>query len=195
MRQFYLTLLLCCPLLLHSMPWPGYIMSKNGKQLTGHIGLMQHQARTSTVVFINGFGDVYEIEAERIKGFAFEANGALFAFESKALQQAHRYLRILHKNGPMELFVLTYDSNMSWGFTGQALPIEQRSYWVRLNSQKEMVKISRWGFRRRLRRLIGYTAPALAEKIGQKGYRFDDMPAIAEIYNQLLTPKPKPTEL
>jgi len=177
------------------MPWPGYIMSKNGKQLTGHIGLMQHQARTSTVVFINGFGDVYEIEAERIKGFAFEANGALFAFESKALQQAHRYLRILHKNGPMELFVLTYDSNMSWGFTGQALPIEQRSYWVRLNSQKEMVKISRWGFRRRLRRLIGYTAPALAEKIGQKGYRFDDMPAIAEIYNQLLTPKPKPTEL
>lgn len=195
MRQFCLALLLCCPLLLYSMPWPGYIMSKNGKQLTGHIGLMQHQARTSTVVFINGFGDVYEIEAERIKGFAFEANGALFAFESKALQQAHRFLRILHKNGPMELFVLTYDSDMSWGFTGQVLPIEQRSYWVRLNHQKGMVKISRWGFRRKLRRLIGYTAPALAKKIGQKGYRFDDMPAIAEIYNQLLTPKPKPTEL
>lgn len=193
MRHFYLTLLLCSPLLLYSMPWPGYIVTKNGKQLTGHIGAITHQSRTSTVVFINGFGDVYRLEAERIRGFAFEANGALFAFETKVLQRAYRFLRILHKNGPMELFVLTYGSDMNRGFTGQALPIEQRSYWVRLNGQKEMVKISRWGFRRKLRRLLRYTAPALAEKIGQKGYRFDDMPAIAEIYNQLLSPKP--TEL
>jgi hypothetical protein len=58
-----------------------------------------------------------------------------------------------------------------------------------------MVKVSRWGFRRKLRRLLGPKAPALAEKIGQKGYRFDDMPRIAEIYNHLLTPRPKPIEL
>ncbi|MEQ8704333.1 MAG: hypothetical protein RIC19_10460 [Phaeodactylibacter sp.] len=195
MRQFYLALLFCSPLLLYSMPWPGYIVSKNGKKLTGYIGIMQHQSRTSTVVFINDFGDVYKIEAERIKGFAFEADGALFAFESKALQQAHRFLRILHKNGPMELFVLTYDSEASWAYNMQTLPSIQRSYWVRLQGQEEMIKISRWGFRRKLRRLLQRSTPGLAEKIGRKGYRFDDMPVIAEIYNQLLIPKPKPVEI
>ncbi|WP_293571466.1 hypothetical protein [Phaeodactylibacter sp.] len=195
MHKFYVFLLVCCPLLMQSMPWPGYILSKNGKKLTGHIGVMQHQSRTSTIVFINGFGDTYEIEAERIKGFAFEAQGRLFAFESKDLQHAHRFLRILHKNGPMELFVLTYDSGSSWAYTLQTLPSIQRSYWIRLQGEETMVKVSRWGFRRKLRRLLGPKASALAEKIGQKGYRFDDMPRIAEIYNHLLTPRPKPIEL
>lgn len=195
MRYLYVALLLLLPFMLSSMPWPGYIVSKNGKQLTGYIGAITHQARTSTVVFINGFGDVYEIEAERIKGFAFEAKGALFAFETKTLNRTHRFLRILHKNGPMELFVLTYDSMNNWGFTGQTLPNEQRSYWLRLQGDEEMVKISRWGFRRKLRRLLQHSTPALAEKIGQKGYQFDDMPAIVEIYNQLMTPKPKPIEI
>lgn len=195
MHKFYLFLLVCCPLLAQGMPWPGYIVSKNGKKLTGHIGVMQHQARTSTVVFINDFGDTYEIEAERIKGFVFEANGVLFAFESKALHPAHRFLRILHKNGPMELFVLTYDSGATWEYTLQTLPSIQRSYWIRLQGEEPMVKVSRWGFRRKLRQLLRPKAPALAEKIGQKGYRFDDMPGIAEIYNQLMAPSAKPIEL
>lgn len=195
MHKFYLFLLVCCPLLVQSMPWPGYIVSKNGKKLTGHIGVMQHQSRTSTIVFINGFGDTYEIEAERIKGFAFEAQGRLYAFESKKLHQANRFLRILHKNGPMELFVLTYDSGATWSYTLQTLPSIQRSYWVRLQGTDGMVKITRWGFRRKLRRLLRPMAPTLAEKIGQKGYRFDDMPRITEIYNHLLTPRPEPIKI
>lgn len=197
MKALYLTLslMLSATATGIGMPWPGYIVSKNSIKLTGHIGAVNHQARSSTVTFINGFGDVYVIEAERIKGFAFKANGVLYAFESKKLPRRYRFLRILHKSGPMELFVLTDETNYAWGPAYRSAPDESLAYWVRPRGAARLFKIGRWGFRRKMRRLLRPYAPELAKKIGQRGYRFDDMPAIIEAYNERLPPKPKPIEL
>ena len=193
MRYVYLTLLFCSSLSLYAqnMTWPGYIVSKNGKKLNGEIGAINHQARTSTVIFINGFGNVYELEAERIKGFVFEVDSCAIIFESKTLPQSHRFLRAMHKNGPMELFVLTYDSDYQW----QNVPVEQRSYWVRLQGQEDMVKITRLNFRQKMRSLIQEKAPGLAIRIGEKDFRFDNMYTIVNRYNKLLAPKPKAFEI
>lgn len=98
------------------MLWPGYIVSKNGKKLIGYIGVMQYQFRISIIVFINGFGDIYEIEVECIKGFVFEVQGRLFVFESKDLQYVYCFLWILYKNGLMELFVFIYDLGVIWEY-------------------------------------------------------------------------------
>ncbi|TXB67617.1 hypothetical protein [Phaeodactylibacter luteus] len=184
-----LLLLALLPLWAHAMPWRGYIVSKNGTQLTGYIANINHQLKTSTVVFINDFGDVYQIEAERIKGFVFSTKGQFFAFESRQVQRKWRYLRIVAKNQPLDLYVLTEGTGNDFGAL-QARPEQMApiAYWVKPQGRRA-TKIGPWRFRKKMRRVLQKHAPELAGKIGKRGYRFPDVPAIIEEYNKLLAQK------
>lgn len=194
MKHLYLLCLLVLPLCLDAMPWRGYLVSKNGIPLTGYISQISHKAKTSTVVFINDFGNRYEFPAELIKGFAYRDGERTIAFESKRVGGRWRFLQIVQKNAPLELHLLTkgtaFTTLEAWedAMAGNGLPVI--AYWLKPRGRRA-VKIGRWGFRRKMRRLLQDRAPELAEKVGEKGYRFHDVPAIVEEYNRKMSPKHK----
>ncbi|HKK78694.1 MAG TPA: hypothetical protein VJ933_03655 [Phaeodactylibacter sp.] len=193
MKHLYALLLLLLPVCLLAMPWRGYIVSKNDVPLTGYIGLIQHHNKTSTIVFVNDFGDTYEIAAQLIKGFAYQSDDRMIYYETKRVGQRWRFLQIVAKNEPMELYLLTAtyrpQSLEDWSSIAQDGTSAIIAYWLKPEGRR-LVKINRWGFRSKMRRLLAPKAPALADKVGQKGYRFRDVPSIIKEYNQLLAPKP-----
>ncbi|MCB9266168.1 MAG: hypothetical protein H6558_14150, partial [Lewinellaceae bacterium] len=100
-------------------PARGYIVTKNGKRLTGYIGEVFHSQFRSVVVFINDFGSTYNIEAERIRGFVFFDNEGYTAFESKNFRGRWYFLRILEKGvalnlyqSPEELYNIRFDNGV-----------------------------------------------------------------------------------
>lgn len=193
MKHLYALLPLLLPICLLAMPWRGYIVSKNDVPLTGYIGLIQHHNKTSTIVFVNDFGDTYEIAAQLIKGFAYKNDDHMVYYETKRVGRRWRFLQIVAKNQPMELYMLTATYRPrnieDWASLAQDGTSAIIAYWLKPEGC-QLVKINRWGFRRKMRRLLRPKAPDLAKKVGQKGYRFRDVPGIIQEYNQLLAPKP-----
>lgn len=189
MKWMALLLSIALPFALAGMPWRGYLVSKNDVILTGYIGPLVHQSRTSVVTFINDFGDVYEIEAERIRGFGFYDEDELIAYESCQVTNRWRFLQILVRGKVWDLYGMTENIAVNVWPPPQPKAMQPISYWIS-SEGKRFIKIGPLGFRRKIRRLLGQNAPALADKIGQRGYRFRDMAKIVEAYNQLMSPKP-----
>lgn len=168
-------------------PARGYIVTKNGKQLTGFIGDIYHSQFRSIVVFINDFGSVYNIEAERIRGFVFSDEKGYVAFESKNVRGRWYFLRILEKGGaanlyqsPEEEYIIRFENGL--------LKASSRSiteFWLEVQGRKQPIRINRLNFRRKLKRFFRKAgAPEFEEKIGTEGYRFHDLPGAIREYNQ-----------
>ena len=168
-------------------PARGYIVTKNGKQLTGYIGELYHTQFQSVVVFINDFGSPYNIEAERIRGFVFTDEKGYTAFESKNCRNHWYFLRILEKGAavnlyqsPEEEFILRFENGILEAGTRTVT-----EYWLEMTDKKQPIRINSLNFRRKLRRLFKKEeAPEFREKIGKEGYRFRDLPNIIRAYNQ-----------
>ncbi|MCB0581564.1 MAG: hypothetical protein KDD10_19925 [Phaeodactylibacter sp.] len=189
MKQLYTALLimLFAAAGLCTDPARGYIVTKNGKQLTGYIGDIYHSPYRGVVTFINDFGTVYNIEAERIRGFVFSNEQGYTAYESKQLRGNWIYLRILEKGGavnlyqsPEEEYTLSFKNGM---MTADSRKITE--YWLEVKGKKQPVRVNRLNFRRKLRRLFRKAgAPEYREKVGSEGYRFRDLPEIIREYNK-----------
>lgn len=168
-------------------PARGYIVTKNGKQLTGYIGDIYHSDLRSVVVFINDFGSVYSIEAERIRGFVFSNEKGYTAYESKNCRHRWYYLRILEKGAALNLYQ-SPEEEYSIRFENGVLQANTRSiteFWVEAEGRKYPIRIDRLNFRRKMRRLFQkMDAPKFREKIGQENYRFKNLPEIIREYNQ-----------
>jgi hypothetical protein len=197
MKQLYPLLLFLLPLSLlanHTIPWRGYIVSKNDVPLSGYIASVEHSGKTSKVTFINDFGTLYEVPAQLIKGFAYRSGDNMVYFETKRVGNRWRFLQIVAKNQPMELYQLNAETRLYTYESMLSLPQDPSdstiAYWLKPEGQR-LFKVNRWGFRKKMRRLLSPKAPELADKIGQKGYRFSNVPKIIREYNQLLAPKPK----
>ena len=168
-------------------PARGYIVTKNGKQLTGYIGELYHTPFQSIVVFINDFGSPYNIEAERVRGFVFTNEEGYTAFESKNCRGRWYFLRILEKGAavnlyqsPEEEFILRFENGILEAGTRTVT-----EYWLEMKDKKQPIRINSLNFRRKLRRLFKKEeAPEFREKIGKEGYRFRDLPNIIREYNQ-----------
>ncbi|MCB0560327.1 MAG: hypothetical protein H6573_00550 [Lewinellaceae bacterium] len=168
-------------------PARGYIVTKNGKQLTGYIGELYHTQFQSVVVFINDFGSPYNIEAERIRGFVFTDEKGYTAFESKNCRNHWYFLRILEKGAAVNLYQSPEEEYVI-RFENGILETSTRTvteYWLEMKDKKQPIRVNSLNFRRKLRRLFKKEeAPEFREKIGKEGYRFRDLPNIIRAYNQ-----------
>lgn len=187
MKRLYLLLLV--PLFfissLQAEAFKGYIVTLNGKRLTGYIGAVTYpSSKHSEVVFINDFGTPYQIKAQLIKGFVFVQGSDYRIFESKYDQKRWMFLQVLFKGEGMSLYRapeerVRYDMS-NGSIQTQSYSVEE--FWLESNG-KAPVKVKRMGFKKKLKRLIARRAPELAEKIGKKGYKFNDLIRIIEEYN------------
>lgn len=191
MKVFYMLtplLLLClaCAVPLQVDPLRGYIITKNGRQLTGYIGEIFQGSGGSTVVFINDFGSEYHIHAALIRGFVFRKGEEYVAYESVRVRQARHFLRILERGAELSLYQAP-EVRTELFFTGgnfQVRTYEAEEFWLQFQDKK-LTRIRKAGFRNKMRRLLSKTAPELSEKIGEAGYKFQDLPGIVREYNRV----------
>lgn len=161
----------------------GYIITLNGYHLTGQIGEIYLNEDQKHVVFVNDFGTPYMISPRLIAGFAYEINEELIIYQSIVVNKSWAFMKVLAQGEGLKLLKtpeveieVTYDD---MGLNTQKL--RSNRYYLQLKRQRPL-KVKRLGFRKQMRQLFQDRAPELANKIGQKGYRFGDLKKIAEEY-------------
>jgi hypothetical protein len=166
-------------------PAKGYIVTRNGKSLTGAIGNIFHTSYGSEVTFINDFGTIYQIHPFLIKGFVFQEQKDMVTYESKYSERKWLFLRVLHKGKYISVYKSPEKKSVV-NFTRvsfMAETVKNDVYWLELHG-KNPTQIRRMGFKKQMKKLLKRRAPELAEKIGTKGYRFKNLTEIAEAYNR-----------
>lgn len=189
MKQLYslFVLLLLSLTLLQGSVHKGYIVTKNGKHLTGYIGSITYMGASTEVVFINDFGTPYNLRPELIRGFVFRREEKVVIYESLPTDRGWMFLEIIAKGDDMSLYrspsekTTLYIANS--GFRTQTFKTTE--YWIQRKDRRPF-RLKKWRYRKRLRKLFREKAPELAEKIGDKGYRFKDLAKIIEEYNVIL---------
>ena len=191
MKQFYLILLILLSFSSSASAemHRGYIITHNGKALTGTIGSIYFSDYSSEVLFINDFGTPYRFRAELIKAFAFVKEGKTIVYESKYDKRRCVFLRVIVKGEGLNLYQSPVEQ-IAFVQEGQRFVRKEvyrnKEYWISQEGNHRAIKLRRFGFKRKMRRIIGNHAPELAKKIGKRGYRFKNLQEIIEKYNALM---------
>ncbi len=188
MKYCYLLslLFLICSFSQASDPVQGYLITKNGKKLTGKIGEIYFNQHGSQLVFMNDFGNVYNIHCALIRGFALQKGADMIYYETRYLRNTWYFMLVLYKGEQLSLYKAPQVHYEDYG------PIslikhshdQPTQFWIE-NQHYRMSKINRIGFRRKMRKLLKQNAPELAEKIGQPGYRYKNLVKIVDEFNQI----------
>lgn len=188
MRKIYLCLLLVfsCTWCMADDLYKGYIITLNGYHLTGQIGEIYLEDNQKRVVFINDFGTPYMISPRLIAGFSFKDGEELVTYQSSIIDKEWVFLRVISEGEGIRLLKSPEKEKEiiidQFGLSTQT--VRSNKYFIQLKNRRPE-KVKRLGFRRQMRRLLGQRAPELAEKIGQKGYRWKNLTKIAEEYEEV----------
>jgi hypothetical protein len=167
----------------------GYLITKNGKKLTGMISQVFGE---NEIVFINDFGTPYKLHAALIYGFVVPQNGKNVFYASKYNGKVWRFMRLLHQGEGMNLYLAPVSRVLSHpsGHLGLRPPEVRftNAYFVELKGRAP-VRVSRGNFKGSMRRLLKKEAPQLAKKVGKRGYRFKNLEEIIEAYNEIMQKK------
>lgn len=163
----------------------GYLVTLNGKMLTGQIGAIYQGDNNSEVIFINDFGTIYNIRPELIRGFVFKKGPEFIVYESKFNEKRWMFLKVLFKGenlhlyqSPQEIIQLVQNYR---GFVND-YSYRPAEYFLEMEG-KIPFKVKRIGFKKQMHRLLRKNAPDLADKIGDKGFHYKDLPKIVREYN------------
>ncbi|MEM0993657.1 MAG: hypothetical protein AAGI49_11535 [Bacteroidota bacterium] len=171
--------------------YEGYIVTLDGKKLTGQIGEIFFSDEISVVLFINDFGTPYHLQAELITGFVYEKEDELIEYESlsKGKNQAWSFLKVMHRGAVLSLFkspeektqftITASENDMS--MTSRTVNIDE--YWLKFKGERSF-KLGKLGYKRKLKQQL-QAYPAIAKKIGKTGYKFQDMEQIVEEVNKI----------
>lgn len=162
----------------------GYLITKDEKVITGQVLSVNYVGGFSEVLFENDFGDQYHIHPFLIKGFVFIEKNEKIEYQSKYNGSNWIFLRVeiggrgirMYKTGSAAL-VLQADN--SYGYSEARTSTE---IWLEKEGEKPF-KLFLIGFRGQMRKVTA-DYPELAQKIGQKGYRYKNLKKILQEYNQ-----------
>ena len=160
----------------------GYIITHSGIRLTGKISTIFHSDFGSELTFINDFGTSYQLHPALIRGFAFKKEeDKNILFESRYTKGKWVFLEVIYRGEDMSLYKAPEEKvSVAHGLT----TIRLEEYWVDVPGGN-MTPLTRFRYKRRFRRLVKKTEPALAKKIGKAGYKFNNLVRIIEEFNQL----------
>ena len=173
-------------------PSKGYVITKNGLHLTGSIGTIYHSNMASEVIFTNDLGTTYSYRPELISGFVFEKDTETVTYESKFDRNKWVFFEVIEKGLGMNLYkspeekVRLYVRGNGFG----SYTYKSEEYWVEVKG-KFPIRINRFNFRKKMRRLLRNLSPELESKIGLPGYRFKDLEKIVLECNKLFRPGAK----
>lgn len=168
-----------------AQPARGYIVTKNGQQLTGYIGDVIHYSRASRVVFINDFGSVYEIDAALIRGYVRRDTSRVQGFRSRKVGRRWIFLELVQAGRGLLLYrspeSVVLQPRQANGLPGTTKRYPAR-YWVQRPGEAP-IGLTPLNYRRHIKKLVHQRTPQLAALIGKADYRYSNLPAIVEAYN------------
>lgn len=186
MRYFtLLSFLLCCSCAADATNLRGFLVTRDDLQLTGYFNLIEYSATGSLLSFTNDFGDEYDIHPRSVKGFGFSQDGQEYRFISRFHEGQWFFLRLEQGGAALRLYSMP-DGSDQWVDDRmlQLFVNPPPRYWFEYGEQ-QLLGIPRNNFRRVVREFMDTYAPALAAKIGKRGYRYRDLTEIVAACNAL----------
>jgi len=189
MKQLYSIIILSLLLgsSLSAKEFDGYIITVSGEQLTGRIGEIFFSEYLSTVIFVNDFGTRYELPAQVIGGFVFrKENGEVVEYRSKVIDRNFMFLKVICKGEGSFLFRSPEEKTVIIQRAGEVdlRSFRANEYYLQMRGNRPF-RIRKLFFRIKMRKILRERAPRLADKIGRKGYRFQDLEQIITEYNEI----------
>ncbi len=183
MRHGYLLAFLLFSTLSFAESYRGFLLTKDGLQLTGYLNVLQYSPGGNIITFTNDFGDEYQIHPFLVSGFGFNYKGEAMRFVSRRHEGMWYFLQEEVRGRSISLFRLPrgggrwVDDSMLRLFTDP--PPE---YYIEY-AQGKFLAVPRSGYKRNLREFFREAFPELARKVGSKGYRYRDLHAIVTEFN------------
>lgn len=165
----------------------GFIITLDGKYISGTIEQINSSEFTITVAFKNDFGTSYHFHPALIQGFFYKRDGQQFIYESHYHQGKWIFLQLLYQGAEISLFKYP-EIQINWVVRGQEIntfTANQRLLWLK-QTNKAPILLKRKHFKSKFSKLIGEKAPELAQKIGKRGYKYKDIGKILEEYDAIV---------
>lgn len=186
MRYVYtLCLLFVLSLSMSAESFRGFLLTKDGYQLTGYFNVMEYSPTGNFIVFTNDFGDIYDIHPMLVKGFGFSNDGTNHRYISRFHEGQWFFLREEMAGRSLRLYRLP-DGSDRWVDDRllRLFSTPPPTYYLGYGDKK-LLGVPRTGYKRTLREFFAEASPEIAEKIGKRGYRYRDIYAIVGEFNEL----------
>ncbi len=163
----------------------GFLLTKDNYQLTGYFNVLSYSPTGNLITFTNDFGDVYSIHPRLVKGFGFSKDGTSFRFVSRFHEGQWFFLHEEVAGRSLSLYRLP-DSSNNWVDDSmlRLFTVPPPTYYL-LYGDREILPVPRNGFRRTMKDFLENRSPALAAKIGKKGFRYRNLSEIVVQFNEL----------
>ena len=184
MRHVYFLLLLLFAAPAWADSYRGFLLTKDGYQLTGYLNVLQYAPGGNQITFTNDFGDEYTIHPFLVSGFGFNYNGEPLRFVSRRHEGMWYFLQEEVSGKAISLFRLPRGGN-AW-LDDRMLRLfttPPPEYYIEYG-QGQFLPVARSGYKRTLRDFLRGRNAELAGKIGSRGYRYRDMHAIVAEFNE-----------
>jgi hypothetical protein len=189
MRQLYLLLFLCWSAVAFGDSYRGFLLTKDGYQLTGYLNVLQYTAGGNLITFTNDFGDEYVIHPFLVSGFGFTYDGETMRFVSRRHEGMWFFLQEEVRGRSVSLFRLPRGSGRWVDDTMlRFLASPPPEYYLEY-ARGQFLGVPRLGYKRTLREFFAASNPRLSAKIGKRGYRYRDLDAIVRECNELRSRK------
>ncbi|MEM9918450.1 MAG: hypothetical protein AAF990_10165 [Bacteroidota bacterium] len=170
--------------LLANNPGKDFLITLDGAKLTGSIRGIDVSSGHSEISFENDFGDIYTVHPATIFGFVCEAQGETMLYESKCLKGEWLFLRVEKKGEVLSLYT-SFERQLQFTQADEPpIVVEEKNpqVWLQFKGEQPF-KLHRLTYRRVLRkRMASY--PDLANRIGKRGFRYDNIAMITDLYNK-----------
>ena len=185
-RLFKTILLLCLPFLLWaSNPGKDFLITLNGAKLTGNIKEISFGKGDFQISFENDFGDTYNIHPATIYGFVFEVEGKILVYESKYLNGKWQFFKVEKKGQALSMYISVERKLLYTSSGGSPVVLEEKNpqIWLQFGEESPF-KIHWLNYKSVLRKRM-QAFPDLVDRIGKRGFRYNDLANMVELYNKL----------
>lgn len=177
--------LFAAPLLVAAKPGTDFLITLNGSKLTGQVRDISFSSATPLLSFENDLGTLFVVHPASIYGFAFQDDGNVSIYESKLLDGRWKFLKVENHGKELTLYT-SLERQIKFAGSGGSPTIEKEGnlqIWLQF-AKEQPLKIHRLNYKGILRKRMA-AFPELSSRLGKRGFRYRNLPAIVELYNRL----------
>ena len=164
----------------------GFLVTNDSKRITGEIVSIYYSVLGCRVVFKNDYGTEYELNPYLIRAFVYEEeDGSMVRFESKFYKQRWYFLRVVEKGSAVNLYASPDQKNTAGNMWNVYKDVVRsvNEYWLEFPNEK-LKRVYQGSYKKIMRKNFS-NYPGIAQKVGQDGYKLNDIKKIVREINEL----------